>query len=389
MLISMPPPVSGLATVQINHKPLIRTDILENYDAVSGVTATDKEFTINALLQFTKDQGASDLHLSEGSTPVIRIDGRLHKLDLPGLTRQGIRELIISSMTSEQAKRFEESYEVDFAKEIDDSTRFRCNVFRQINGMGGSYRTIPAEIRSFEELGLPDILKRLSLLERGIVLMTGPTGSGKTTTLATMTDWINQHKECHVITIEDPVEFFHQSRHSLINQRELGACTHSFANALRAALREDPDVILVGEMRDLETVSLALTAAETGHLVLTTLHTSSAVKTIDRIIDIFPAEQKSQVRSMLSESLQAVVAQSLLPRKDKGRVVALEIMIATTAVRNLIREDKIYQIPSVIQAGGKQGMQSLDQHLMTLVAEGKIERSVAAQRADNAKLFLE
>lgn len=362
---------------------------MENYDAVSGVTATDKEFTIDKLLQFTKDQGASDLHLSEGSTPVVRIDGRLHKLDLPGLTRQGIRELIVSSMTAEQAKRFEESYEVDFAKEIDDSTRFRCNVFRQINGMGGSYRTIPAEIRSFEELGLPDILKRLSLLERGIVLMTGPTGSGKTTTLATMTDWINQHKECHVITIEDPVEFFHQSRHSLINQRELGACTHSFANALRAALREDPDVILVGEMRDLETVSLALTAAETGHLVLTTLHTSSAVKTIDRIIDIFPAEQKSQVRSMLSESLQAVVAQSLLPRKDKGRVVALEIMIATTAVRNLIREDKIYQIPSVIQAGGKQGMQSLDQHLMTLVAEGKIERSVAAQRADNAKLFLE
>ena len=362
---------------------------MENYDAVGGVTATDTGLTIDALLKFTKDQGASDLHLSEGSTPVIRIDGRLHKLDLPGLTRQGIRDLITSSMTSDQIKRFEQNYEVDFAKEIDDSTRFRCNVFKQINGLGGSYRTIPAEIRSFEELGLPDVLKKLSLLERGIVLMTGPTGSGKTTTLATMTDWVNQHKECHIITIEDPVEFFHQSRHSLINQRELGACTHSFANALRAALREDPDVILVGEMRDLETVSLALTAAETGHLVLTTLHTSSAVKTIDRIIDIFPAEQKSQVRSMLSESLQAVVAQSLLPRKDKGRVVALEIMMATTAVRNLIREDKIYQIPSVIQAGGKQGMQSLDQHLMTLVAEGKIERTVAAQRADNPKLFLE
>ena len=362
---------------------------MENYDAVSGVTATDKKLTIDDLLRFTKEQGASDLHLSEGSTPVVRIDGRLHKLDLPGLTRQGIKELIISSMTNEQQRRFEEKFEVDFARELDDSTRFRCNVFRQINGLGGSYRTIPAEIRSFEELGLPDILKRLSLLERGIVLMTGPTGSGKTTTLATMTDWINQHKECHVITIEDPVEFFHSSKHSLINQRELGACTLSFANALRAALREDPDVILVGEMRDLETVSLALTAAETGHLVLTTLHTSSAVKTIDRIIDIFPAEQKSQVRSMLSESLQAVVAQSLLPRKDSGRVVALEIMIATTAVRNLIREDKIYQIPSVIQAGGKQGMQALDQHLMTLVAEGKIERSVAAQRADNPKLFLE
>jgi twitching motility protein PilT len=262
-------------------------------------------------------------------------------------------------------------------------------VYRQINGVGGAYRTIPADIRSFEELGLPDALKRLSLLERGLVLLTGPTGSGKTTSLATMVDWINQHKECHVITVEDPVEFFHSSRHSLINQRELGASTHSFANALRAALREDPDVILVGEMRDLETVSLALTAAETGHLVLATLHTSSAVKTIDRIIDIFPAEQKSQVRSMLAESLQAVVAQTLLPRKDKGRIVALEIMIATVAVRNLIRENKIYQIPSMIQSGGKVGMQALDQHLLTLVSEGKIERSVAAQRADNPKLFLE
>ena len=362
---------------------------MDNYDAVGGITATQKSLTIDDLLKFTKDQGASDLHLSEGSTPMIRVDGRLLKLDLPGLNRQGIRDIVISSMTPEQKKRFEEKFEVDFAKEIDDSTRFRCNVYRQINGVGGAYRTIPADIRSFEELGLPDVLKKLALLERGLVLLTGPTGSGKTTSLATMVDWINQHKECHVITIEDPVEFFHSSKHSLVNQRELGHSTHSFANALRAALREDPDVILVGEMRDLETVSLALTAAETGHLVLATLHTSSAVKTIDRIIDIFPAEQKSQVRSMLSESLQAVVAQTLMPRKDKGRVVGLEIMIATVAVRNLIRENKIYQIPSIIQAGGKMGMQSLDQHLLTLVAEGKIERSTAAQRADNPKLFLD
>ncbi|OGC90299.1 MAG: twitching motility protein PilT [candidate division Zixibacteria bacterium RBG_16_53_22] len=353
------------------------------------MTAVEQRLTIDDLLKFTKEQGASDLHLSEGSLPMIRVDGRLLKLDLPGLTRQGVRDLVLSSMNGEQLKRFEERWEVDFAKEIDDNTRFRCNVYRQINGVGGAYRTIPADIRSFEELGLPDAMKRLSLLERGLVLLTGPTGSGKTTSLATMVDWINQHKECHVITIEDPVEFFHSSRHSLINQRELGASTHSFANALRAALREDPDVILVGEMRDLETVSLALTAAETGHLVLATLHTSSAVKTIDRIIDIFPAEQKSQVRSMVSESLQAVVAQTLLPRKDKGRIVALEVMIATVAVRNLIRENKIYQIPSIIQAGSKVGMQSLDQHLLTLVAEGKIERSVAAQRADNPKLFLE
>lgn len=362
---------------------------MEEFETIGGITAVEQRLTIDDLLKFTKDQGASDLHLSEGSLPMIRVDGRLLKLDLPGLTRQGVRDLVLSSMNGEQLKRFEERWEVDFAKEIDDSTRFRCNVYRQINGVGGAYRTIPADIRSFEELGLPDALKRLSLLERGLVLLTGPTGSGKTTSLATMVDWINQHKECHVITIEDPVEFFHSSRHSLINQRELGASTHSFANALRAALREDPDVILVGEMRDLETVSLALTAAETGHLVLATLHTSSAVKTIDRIIDIFPAEQKSQVRSMVSESLQAVVAQTLLPRKDKGRIVALEVMIATVAVRNLIRENKIYQIPSIIQAGSKVGMQSLDQHLLTLVAEGKIERSVAAQRADNPKLFLE
>lgn len=320
---------------------------------------------------------------------MIRIDGVMHKLDLPGLEKEGIRSLLISAMNSEQRKRFEDQYEIDFAKEIDDNTRFRCNIYRQIQGIGGAFRTIPADILSFEELNLPDILKRLSLLERGLVLLTGPTGSGKTTTLATMVDWINEHKECHVITIEDPVEYFHSSRNSLINQRELGSSTHSFVNALRAALREDPDVILVGEMRDLETISLALTAAETGHLVLSTLHTSSATKTIDRIIDIFPAEQKSQVRSMLAESLQAVIAQTLLPHKVKGRIPAFEVMIANVAVRNLVREDKIYQIPSIIQAGGKSGMQSLDQNLLNLVAEGKIERSVAAQRADNPKLFLD
>ena len=363
---------------------------MESYDAAGGVVSAEKKIlTIEELLKFTKDQGASDLHLSEGSTPMIRIDGIMHKLDLPGLDRDGIKSLLMSAMDNDQKKRFEEQYEIDFAKEIDDSTRFRCNIYKQIQGIGGAFRTIPADILSFEELNLPDILKKLSLMDRGLILLTGPTGSGKTTTLATMVDWINEHKECHVITIEDPVEYFHSSRHSLINQRELGSSTHSFVNALRAALREDPDVILVGEMRDLETISLALTAAETGHLVLSTLHTSSATKTIDRIIDIFPAEQKSQVRSMLAESLQAVIAQSLLPHKVKGRIPAFEVMIANVAVRNLIREDKIYQIPSVIQAGGKAGMQSLDQNLLNLVAEGKIERSVAAQRADNPKLFLD
>jgi twitching motility protein PilT len=342
---------------------------VESYEATGGVVSAEKKIlSIEELLKFTKEQGASDLHLSEGSAPMIRIDGVMHKLDLPGLDKEGIRSLLLSALDSDQRKRFEEQYEIDFAKEIDDSTRFRCNIYKQIQGYGGAFRTIPADILSFEELNLPDILKKISLLDRGLVLITGPTGSGKTTTLATMVDWINEHKECHVITIEDPVEYFHTSRYSLINQRELGSCTHSFVNALRAGLREDPDVILVGEMRDLETISLALTAAETGHLVLSTLHTS---------------------RSMLAESLQAVIAQSLLPHRDKGRIPAFEIMMANVAVRNLIREDKIYQIPSIIQAGGKSGMQSLDQNLLNLVAEGKIERSVAAQRADNPKLFLE
>ena len=363
---------------------------MDDFDSVSGAVAVDaKKLTINDLLIFTTQQGASDLHLSEGSTPMIRVDGTMLKLELTGITRADVRRLVLESLTNELKKRFEEDFEVDFSKETPDSTRFRCNVFKQINGIAGSYRVIPADIRPFEELGLPDIMKRLALLEKGLVILTGPTGSGKTTSLATMVDWINQNKECHIITIEDPVEYFHTSLHSLINQRELGTTTRTFSNSLRAALREDPDVILVGEMRDLETISLALTAAETGHLVLTTLHTSSAAKTIDRIIDVFSSEQKSQVRSMLAESIEAVVAQTLMPRKNSGRVVACEVMIANTAVRNLIREDKIYQIPSTIQAGSKLGMQSKDQHLLTLIAEGKLERAEAAKHADNARLFLE
>lgn len=344
---------------------------------------------INELLTFASKAGASDLHLSVGSPPMVRVHGRMRRINLPEqLDDEQITSMILSVLNEEQRERFNKNKEIDFSKEIKGVARFRVNVFQQIRGVAGVFRTIPEEIKGFEELGLPEVLKSMSMKEKGLILLTGPTGSGKSTTLATMVDHINENRECHIITIEDPVEFFHHTKTSLINQREVGDSTHSFANALRVALREDPDVILVGEMRDLETISLALTAAETGHLVLATLHTSSAAKTIDRIIDIFPKEQQAQARSMLSESLVSVVAQKLLPTKDgEGRIVACEVLIATTAVRNLIREEKIYQIPSVIQAGSKIGMQTIDQDLSRLVMEGKIDRSEAAQRADNAKLF--
>jgi twitching motility protein PilT len=291
-------------------------------------------------------------------------------------------------MDEDQIQVFQEKKEIDFSASLDGKGRFRVNFFNQVKGLAGVFRTIPEVVKDSEELGIPPVLMNLALLDRGLVLLTGPTGSGKSTTLAAMVDHINIKRKCHIITIEDPVEYYHHTKESLINQRELGANTHSFANAMRAALREDPDVILVGEMRDLETISLALTAAETGHLVLSTLHTSSAVKTIDRIIDIFPPGQKGQIRSMLSESLEAVIAQKLLPTKDgKSRVPACEVMIATTAIRNLIREDRIYQIPSIIQSGGVEGMQSLDQDLQRLVTQGSIERKTAKGIAENPKLF--
>jgi twitching motility protein PilT len=319
---------------------------------------------------------------------MIRIHGTLQKLDLPRTENQELREGIHAILEEDQIERLEEMKEIDLSYKVEGVARFRVNVFEQIEGIAAVFRTIPEEIMSFEELGLPLALRDLALRERGLVLLTGPTGSGKSTTLATMIDHVNENKQVHIITIEDPVEFFHASKNSMINQRELGHSTHSFANALRSALREDPDVILVGEMRDLETISLALTAAETGHLVLATLHTSSAAKTIDRIIDTFPASQKTQVRSMLAESLEAVIQQKLLPKKGgKGRVVATEVMIANTAVRNLIREDKIYQIGSVIQSSGKEGMHSLDQDLQRLLHQGVIDRETAAFVAENPKLF--
>ncbi len=343
---------------------------------------------INKLLEYSIDSGASDLHLSVGSVPMVRINGTMKPLDMDPLLEGDMESIIPQVMDEDQIQVFQEKKEIDFSASLDGKGRFRVNFFNQVKGLAGVFRTIPEVVKDSEELGIPPVLMNLALLDRGLVLLTGPTGSGKSTTLAAMVDHINIKRKCHIITIEDPVEYYHHTKESLINQRELGANTHSFANAMRAALREDPDVILVGEMRDLETISLALTAAETGHLVLSTLHTSSAVKTIDRIIDIFPPGQKGQIRSMLSESLEAVIAQKLLPTKDgKSRVPACEVMISTTAIRNLIREDRIYQIPSIIQSGGVEGMQSLDQDLQRLVTQGSIERKTAKGIAENPKLF--
>ena len=343
---------------------------------------------LNELLSYSIDSGASDLHLSVGSIPMVRINGSMKPLNMDVLEQADMESILPQVMNKDQMNLFKDKKEIDFSAKLKGKGRFRVNFFNQINGLAGVFRTIPDTIKSCDELGIPPFMQDLAMIDRGLVLLTGPTGSGKSTTLAAMVDHINTQRKCHIITIEDPVEYYHETKECLINQRELGANTNSFANAMRSALREDPDVILVGEMRDLETISLALTAAETGHLVLSTLHTSSAVKTIDRIIDIFPSGQKGQIRSMLSESLEAVIAQKLLKTKDeKGRIPACEVMIANTAIRNLIREDRIYQIPSIIQSGGVDGMQSLDQDLQRLVSKGSIERKMAQSIAENPKLF--
>ena len=343
---------------------------------------------IQQLLGYALESGASDLHLSSGSIPMVRIHGEMKKLQLSEMTDEVMHTILNEILNDNQKETFNEKLEIDFSTSLEDRGRFRVNFFQQLKGLAAVFRTIPEAILSIEELGVPPLLSQLVEKEKGLILMTGPTGSGKSTTLAAMIDHLNDTENKHIITIEDPVEYFHNSKSCLINQRELGQSTHSFANALKSALREDPDVILVGEMRDLETIQLALTAAETGHLVLSTLHTSSAVKTIDRIIDVFPTENKSQIRSMLSESLLAVIAQKLLKTKSgTGRVAACEIMVANTAIKNLIREDKIYQIPSLIQAGGKEGMQTLDMDLQRLLHQGKIERRDAIKIAENSELF--
>ncbi len=343
------------------------------------------------LLAFAKKENASDIHISSGEPPMIRIHGDMRKIDAPALQKEDVHKMLYDILNDQQRKTYEEYHELDFAIAIGDSGRFRVNAFMQSRGESIVFRTIPTTIPTLEQLSMPKIVGDLTKKEKGLVLVTGPTGSGKSTTLAAMVDLINREEKCHILTIEDPIEFVHQSKNSLVNQRELGAHTHSFANALRSALREDPDVILVGEMRDLETISLALTAAETGHLVFGTLHTSSAPKTVDRIIDVFPAEQQEQVSTMFSESLQAVITQQLIKKKDgKGRVAALEIMIGTSAVKNLIRENKIAQIPSSIQTGRQYGMQTMDQALVDLyqkdlVARESIEKLVSSPSVLNIK----
>ncbi|GAA0789897.1 type IV pilus twitching motility protein PilT [Marinobacterium sediminicola] len=342
---------------------------------------------ITELLSFSVQQGASDLHLTAGMPPMIRVDGDVRRIKLPALDHKQVHTLVYDIMNDKQRKEYEENYEADFSFEVPKLARFRVNAFNQHRGAAAVFRTVPSKVLTMEDLDMGKVFKDLSEQARGLVLVTGPTGSGKSTTLAAMIDYINDTRSDHILTIEDPIEFVHESKKCLINQREVHRDTHSFSNALRSALREDPDVILVGEMRDLETIRLALTAAETGHLVFGTLHTTSAAKTIDRIIDVFPAAEKDMVRSMLSESLQGVISQTLLKRVKGGRVAAHEIMIGTPAVRNLIREDKVAQMYSAIQTGAAYGMKTLDQSLTELMQKGIISRELAREKAKNPAAF--
>jgi len=342
---------------------------------------------IGELLAFSVKNGASDLHLSAGLPPMIRVDGDVRRINVPAMQHKDVHDLVYDIMNDKQRKDYEEFLECDFSFEIPGLARFRVNAFNQNRGAGAVFRTIPSTILSLEDLKAPGIFKDISDYPRGVVLVTGPTGSGKSTTLAAMVNHKNESEYGHILTIEDPIEFVHQSKKCLINQREVHRDTLGFNEALRSALREDPDTILVGEMRDLETIRLALTAAETGHLVFGTLHTSSAAKTIDRIVDVFPADEKDMVRAMLSESLRAVISQTLLKKNGGGRVAAHEIMIGTPAIRNLIRENKIAQMYSAIQTGQQFGMQTLDQCLQQLVQKGLVSRVEARAKATNKELF--
>ena len=342
---------------------------------------------ITRLLAFAVEQGASDCHVSAGEPPMLRIHGDLKKLDYSPMTREEVHALVYDIMSDNHRKVFEEKRECDFSFEMGEIARFRVNVFTQRKGEAAVFRVIPTKIFSLDELGMPRVVKELCIREKGLILVTGPTGSGKSTTLAAMIDFINSTYEGHVITIEDPIEFVYESEKCLINQRELGTHTQSFTNALRAALREDPDVILVGEMRDQETIQLALTAAETGHLILSTIHTSSAPDTVNRIIDVFPPGQQAQIRTQFAESIQAVISQTLLKKKGGGRTAAVEIMTGTIAVRNLIREGKIHQLTGTMQVSQKDGMQTMDMALLDLVGRGLVTPEEAQSKSATPNLF--
>ncbi len=343
---------------------------------------------IDQFLKALAENGGSDLHLTTGAKPLMRLHGVMKPFPFRELTARDMESLVYEIMRDEWRQTFEETMDFDFAYEIPDVARFRVNVFWQRKGMGAVFRTIPTDILTADQLGLPPAVRRFAELSKGLILVTGPTGSGKSTTLAALVDLINEQRTDHILTIEDPIEFTHQNKSCLVNQREVGTNTRSFATALRAALREDPDVILVGEMRDRETIELGMTAAETGHLVFGTLHTNSAPKTVDRIIDVFPADQQPQIRSMLAESLKGVISQVLLKKKGgKGRVAALEVMVGTSALANMIRENKVHQIPSIIQTGKREGMQLLDQHIMDHLMAGLIEPGEAYAKAHNKQIF--
>ncbi|CAJ0774446.1 Twitching mobility protein [Ralstonia condita] len=343
---------------------------------------------IAQLLAFSAKNKASDLHLSAGLPPMIRIHGDMRRINVPPLTHQDVHSMVYDIMSDGQRKVYEENLEVDFSFEIPGLSRFRVNAFNQNRGASAVFRTIPSKVLSLDDLKAPAVFADLAMKPRGLVLVTGPTGSGKSTTLAAMVNHRNENDMGHILTVEDPIEFVHESKKSLINQRELGPHTHSFANALKSALREDPDVVLVGELRDLETIRLALTAAETGHLVFGTLHTSSAAKTIDRVVDVFPSDEKEMVRTMLSESLEAVISQTLLKTRDgSGRIAAHEIMIATPAIRHLIRENKISQMYSMMQTSSGMGMQTLDQCLADLIKRSAINYADARAIAKNPDAF--
>jgi twitching motility protein PilT len=344
---------------------------------------TEKLMNLDDLLAFAVKHNASDLHLSSGLPPMVRIDGEIRRIDLPTLAHQDVHDLVYDIMSDRQRKDFDEFFEIDFSFEMPNVARFRVNAFTQNRGSSAVFRVIPSKILTLEDLNTPNVFKDIISVPRGLILVTGPTGSGKSTTLAALVDYLNTTIYGHILTVEDPIEFVHESKNCVINQREVHRDTLGFNEALRSALREDPDIILVGEMRDLETIRLALTAAETGHLVLGTLHTTSAPKTIDRIIDVFPGGEKPLVRSMLSESLRAVIAQALLKRIGGGRAAAWEIMVGIPAIRNLIREDKVAQMYSSIQTGQAHGMQTLDQHLVQLVQRGTVRKQDALAKAQN------